>query len=138
MRNKLVAMALQWQEVFGIAPSVISAVSEFDAARLIGCPFDGYVQSVHTNSAVTKGHDFIYEGIRYQVKACRPSGKKGSKITKVPKARNYEWDKLIWIMYDECFAMREAWIWDVVDYRNAFGNMTRISPEGMRAGISLL
>lgn len=55
IRNKLVAMALQWLEVFVTALSVASAVSEFDAARLIGCSFDDYVQSVHNNSAVTKG-----------------------------------------------------------------------------------
>lgn len=70
--------------------------------------------------------------------ACRPSGKKGSKIVGFPGTSNYEWDKLIWIMYDENFTIQEATIWGVVDYRDAFDNMTRISPEGMRAGISLL
>jgi len=134
LRDKLVAMALHWQKTFGIAPSVTTAISEYDAAMLVGCPFEKYVQSVQNSSAVTKGYDFIYDGVKYQVKACRPSGKKGSKITKVPQARNYEWDKLVWILYDENYVIQEAWLWDVDVYRNTFDGMTRIRPEQMRAG----
>jgi hypothetical protein len=137
LRKKLVAMSLDWQETFGIAPAVTTAISEYDAAMLVGCSFEEYVQSVRNNSAVTKGYDFIYSGLRYQVKACRPSGKKGSKITKVPQARNYEWDKLVWVMYDEKYEVQEAWLWDVAAYQEAFDGMNRISPEHMRAGSRL-
>lgn len=137
LRKKLVAMSLDWQETFGIAPAVTTAISEYDAAMLVGCSFEEYVQSVRNNSAVTKGYDFIYSGLRYQVKACRPSGKKGSKITRVPQARNYEWDKLVWVMYDEKYEVQEAWLWDVTAYQEAFDGMNRISPEHMRAGSRL-
>lgn len=137
LRKKLVTMSLDWQETFGIAPAVTTAISEYDAAMLVGCSFEEYVQSVRNNSAVTKGYDFIYSSLRYQVKACRPSGKKGSKITKVPQARNYEWDKLVWIMYDEKYEVQEAWLWDVAAYQKAFDGMNRISPEHMRAGSRL-
>ena len=64
------------------APSITSVISEFDASTLVGCPYDEYCKDGVHKTAVTSGHDFIYNGVRYQVKACRPSGKKGSKITK--------------------------------------------------------
>ena len=38
LRNKLVNIALDWQENFGVAPSITSAISEYDAAMLIGMP----------------------------------------------------------------------------------------------------
>ena len=36
LRNNLVDVALQWQEEYGVAPSITSAVSEYDAAMLVG------------------------------------------------------------------------------------------------------
>ena len=35
IRFRLVELALQWQKLFGIAPSVTSAISELDAAMLV-------------------------------------------------------------------------------------------------------
>ena len=54
-------------------------------------------------TAVTRGTDFCCNGLRYQIKACRPSGKPGSFITWVPKATNYEWDRLVWLLYAAIF-----------------------------------
>ena len=51
-------------------------------------------------TAVAKGLDFEWSGCRYQVKANRPSGKPGSRVTLVPKPKNYDWDRLIWILYN--------------------------------------
>lgn len=34
LRDKLVDVALQWQASFGIAPSITSSISEYDAAML--------------------------------------------------------------------------------------------------------
>ena len=85
-------------------------------------------------TAVAKGTDFVYRNIRYQVKANRPSGKKGSKLTMVPKASNYEWNRLIWILYDKNYVMQEAWEWHVEDYKMAFENKKRLSPEDYRKG----
>ena len=67
-------------------------------------------------TAVAKGADFECRKIRYQVKANRPSGKPGSRVTMVPKATNYDWDRLIWILYDEKFNMLEAWEWEVWEW----------------------
>lgn len=66
LRNKLVAMSLNWQATFGIAPAATTAISEYGAAMLVGCSFEEYVQSVRNNSAVTRGYDFIYGGTRYR------------------------------------------------------------------------
>ena len=101
LRNKLVDTALQWQERFGVAPSITSAISEYDAALLVGMTENEYSDYMQDKTAVCKGADFIFNKTRYQVKANRPSGKKGSFVTMVPKATNYEWDKLIWILYDK-------------------------------------
>ena len=36
LREQLVKIALQWEEYTGIAPSITSAISEFDASILVG------------------------------------------------------------------------------------------------------
>ena len=134
MRNKLVKLALDWQKEFGVAPSITSAISEYDAAMLVGMTANQYSKSMINRTAVSKGSDFEFNGILYQVKANRPSGKPGSRVTKVPKARNYQWHKLIWILYDESYVMQEAWEWDVDDYKQAFGNKKRLTPNDYRKG----
>ena len=126
-----------WQHHFGVAPSITSALSEFDAAMLIGMTPEEYSASMRDRSAVGKGYDFIHGGIRYQVKANRPSGRKGSFVTLVPKASNYDWDKLIWILYDPAYALQEAWLWDVNTYEAAFHLVGRLSPSHYRNGIRL-
>jgi len=134
MRDKLVKLALNWQNKFGVAPSITSAISEYDAAMLVGMTVNQYSKSMINRTAVSPGSDFVFNGILYQVKANRPSGKKGSRVTRVPKARNYLWHKLIWILYDESYVMQEAWEWDVDDYEQAFGNKKWLTPEDYRKG----
>ena len=114
LRDKLADIALQWQASFGVAPSITSSISEYDAAMLVGMSEKEYSDYMRDKTAVAKGTDFVYRNIKYQVKANRPSGKKGSFVTKVPKASNYLWDKLIWILYDKNYMMQEAWEWNVV------------------------
>ena len=132
LRDKLVDIALQWQVCFGVAPSITSSISEYDAAMLVGMSEKEYSDYMKDKTAVTKGTDFIYKNIKYQVKANRPSGKKGSFVTMVPKASNYEWDKLIWILYDKNYVMQEAWEWKVEDYKKEFGEKNRLSPKDYR------
>ena len=134
LRNKLVDTALQWQERFGVAPSITSAISEYDAALLVGMTENEYSDYMQDKTAVSKGADFIFNKTRYQVKANRPSGKKGSFVTMVPKATNYEWDKLIWILYDKNYVMQEAWEWWVKDYQATFDGIKRLSPNHYRKG----
>ena len=134
LRNKLVDTALQWQEKFGVAPSITSAISEYDAALLVGMTENEYSDYMQDKTAVSKGADFIFNKTRYQVKANRPSGKKGSFVTMVPKATNYEWDKLIWILYDKNYVMQEAWEWCVKDCQAAFDGIKRLSPSHYRKG----
>jgi hypothetical protein len=84
-----------------------------------------------------KGCDFRFNGTRYQVKANRPSGKPGSFVTLVSRASNYDWDKLIWVLYDRYYVVQEAWEWDVELYKTEFGEKTRLSPQDMRRGRQL-
>ena len=134
LRNKLVEIALQWQERYGVAPSITSTISEYDAAMLVGMSENEYSAYMKDKTAVNKGSDFVFNNTRYQVKANRPSGKKGSFVTMVPKAANYEWDRLIWILYDMNYVIQEAWEWGVEEYKDAFDAIKRLSPDHYRKG----
>jgi len=134
LRDKLVEIALQWQERYGVAPSITSTISEYDAAMLVGMSENDYSTYMKDKTAVNKGSDFVFNNTRYQVKANRPSGKKGSFVTMVPKAANYEWDRLIWILYDKNYVIQEAWEWGVEEYKDAFDAIKRLSPDHYRKG----
>ena len=134
LRNKLVEIALQWQERYGVAPSITSTISEYDAAMLVGMSENEYSAYMKDKTAVNKGSDFVFNNTKYQVKANRPSGKKGSFVTMVPKAANYEWDRLIWILYDKNYVIQEAWEWGVEEYKDAFDAIKRLSPDHYRKG----
>jgi hypothetical protein len=99
--KRLVQIALDWEEHFGVAPSITSVISEWDAATLVGMEEKFYCEDGKLRTAVTEGFDFKWKDIRYQVTANRPSGKKGSPVTlvsqKTEKMRSSGWDRLIWI-----------------------------------------
>jgi hypothetical protein len=137
LRAALVAVALEWERRYGVAPAVTGAVSEYDAACLIGHTSDSFGLQSLGRSAVTRGVDFTFNGLRYQVKANRPSGKPGSFVTLVAKAKNYDWDRLIWILYNRQFQVAEAWEWSVEAYQEAFDAVPRLSPAHMREGTRL-
>ena len=134
LRQQLVETALAWEKAFANAPSVTSALSELDAALLLGCSLEQYSTYMKGSTAVQKGHDFIFKGARYQVKGNRPSGKRGSFVTWVPKAKNYDWDFLVWILYNPGYEIQEAWQWDVASYKAAFHSTKRLSPADYRGG----
>lgn len=134
LRDALVATVLEWESRYSVAPSATSAISEFDAALLVGHTAESFGRQARGRTAVSRGTDFEHDGVRYQVKANRPSGKPGSFVTLVAKASNYEWDRLIWMLYDREFRVAEAWLWEVDDYRRAFGTVKRVSPRDMREG----
>lgn len=134
LRDRLVAVALEWERKFGVAPHITAAVAEYDAAQMVECPEEDYCQQMQTRTAVSKGHDFTLGSARYQVKANRPSGKPGSFVTLVAKPRNFDWDFLIWVLYDPAYRVQEAWLWDVGTYRERFESKGRLSPADMRLG----
>ncbi len=84
LRNELVDVVLRWEGQFGCFPGqagVTAAVSEYDAALLLGCSESEYADCLRERTAVSKGYDFLSpDGKRVQVKANRPSGKPGSKV----------------------------------------------------------
>ncbi len=136
-RDELVSIALNWEKKYGVMPAITSTISEYDAVRLIGVDEKeiSSILNMPNKTAVTKGFDFKYNGIRYQVKANRPSGKKGSTVSKVANASNLEWDFLIWILYNTTSEIEEAWIWDVNQYAIRFPDKKqRIHPNDIREG----
>jgi len=88
LRSRLVTIVLEWERRFGIAPQITSALSEYDAGALVGHTDDNFSADCVGRTAVSRGLDFTCRGVRYQVKANRPSGKPGSPMTKVAKASN--------------------------------------------------
>ena len=134
LRQRLVDVALEWERSFGNAPAITSALSEYDAAILIGHTENEYKRSMQGATAVQKGFDFLYKTKRYQVKANRPSGKPGSKVTLVAKAMNYHWDYLVWVLYNQSYEIQEAWLWGVEAYKAEFHEVKRLSPNHIRKG----
>ena len=126
IRKKLVEIALKWQCRYGVAPQIISAVSEYDAAILVGMSEQKYSDYMQNRTAVSRGHDFKFNGDRYQVKGTRPSGKPGSEVKTAFTLSNYDWDVLIWINYDKCYKMVEAWSWEVEKYKKQFSSQTHL------------
>ena len=74
LRSALVSTVLEWERRYGVAPSITSAVSEYDAARLVGHTPESFSMDCVGRTAVTRGTDFCHAGLRYQVKACRQAG----------------------------------------------------------------
>lgn len=156
MRNRLVSLSLEWEEAFGVAPSITSAISELDAAVLVGFKIDRYTdaeiatlknigfelmptyaEEMQGKSAVRKGYDFKYDGKRYQVKSNRPSGKPGSYVTRSPKPSNLEWDILIYILYDKHYVVQEAWLWKLDEFKNILHAKERLGPSDYRLGLKI-
>jgi len=137
LRNQMVAIALEWQRRYSVAPSITATISEYDAARLVGVPEERMADAIGDASAVRRGFDFSWDGVRYQVKANRPSGRKGSPVTKCAKASNYDFDVLLWLLYDPAYALQEAWRWDVADYERVCGPLVHVRPQHMRLGARL-
>ncbi len=137
LRHQLVESALAWERAFGNAPAITAAVSEYDAAMLVGLTPELYSAAMQGMTAVQKGYDFKFNGMRYQVKGNRPSGKPGSFVTWVPKAMNYEWDYLVWVLYSQAYKIEEAWLWEVSAYRAAFDTVKRLAPSDYRKGTKL-
>ena len=138
LRADLVKIALAWEKAYGNAPSITCAISEYDAAVLVGCSETEYSASMKGITSVQKGYDFKFNNYRYQVKANRPSGKPGSFVTLVPKATNYEWDFLVWLLYSQSYELQEAWLWDASAYIEAFDNVKRLSPTHYRKGQNIM
>ncbi len=135
LRAELVRVALAWEQAYGVAPSITNAISEYDAARLVGMSDAEYQADCAGRSAVTKGFDFRFRGLRYQVKANRPSGKPGSFVTLVNGPKNMDWDRLIWILYDREYRLVEAWEWSAADYAAQLAPLKRLGPPLMRRGV---
>lgn len=137
-RERLVRIAIEWEDYFGVAPRITSAISELDAARLVGMKEKQFCADGRSRTAVTKDLDFEHNGLRYQITANRPSGKKGSFVTlvgrKTEKIRPFGWDRLVWIRYDRNYMIQEAWEFTAAQYRKRFSGLTRLSPKHMRLG----
>jgi len=138
LRDLLAQIALEWEKRFAVAPHITADIAEYDAAKLVGTSIRIGKGRTSTDTAVIKGMDFLNKGERCQVKSNRPSGKPGSPVTLVGKASNYDWDKLIWILYNREYKIEEAWQFKRDHYKKCFELKNRLSPQDMRKGSKLL
>ena len=134
LRARLVAVVLEWERSFGVAPQITGAIAEYDAARLVGHSDASFAADCIGRTAVTKGADFSHNGLRYQVKANRPSGKPGSPVTKVAQAANYEWDRLLWLLYDRAYVLQGSVGVGRRRVPRGVRLRTRVAPADMRGG----
>jgi len=138
LRAELVKVALEWEGHFGVSPSITTAISELDAALLVGMPEEEYCADRQLQTAVTRDVDFRHGGVRYQITANRPSGRPGSPVTLVSQKselkRAFGWDRLIWLLYDRYFVLQEAWEFTAKEYHDLFNARRRLSPDDMRQG----
>jgi len=136
LRDALVQVALEWEKRFAVAPRITCDIAEYDAAKLVHTTLLIGEGRRKSDNATLKGYDFLgTDGLRYQVKARRP-GPQG-KVRRVPKASNYDWDKLVWILYGGNYGMQEAWMFEVDQYKALFEHKERLSPQDMRRGTKL-
>jgi hypothetical protein len=133
IRARLAGLAIEWEHRYGVAPPITSAISEYDAAMLLGLSDDEYASSCVGRSAVTPGTDFVHRGIRYQVKANRPSGRAGSTVTIISKPRNLGFDVLVWVLYRPDFSFDEVWTVDVATFERELHGLTYLRPVQLRA-----
>lgn len=131
-RTILVETALSWEKRYGVMPAITSAVSEYDAARMIGISGKEIERIFQTQTAVTRGYDFIWNDVKYQIKANRPSGKKGSIVTMISKPRNYDWDNLIWLLYDKEFNVMEGLLFSQQNFKSEFDTLNIVRPVHLR------
>ncbi len=134
LRAQLVQIAPQWEECCGVAPQITNAIAELDAARLVGMAEEKYCADGRKRTGVTRHFDFIHEGRRYEVTGNRPSGKKGSKVSKVGDKLKKDCDFIVWILYDPCYVMEEAWEFATENYKRMFENVAHLRPPHMRLG----
>lgn len=141
IRDQLVQTVLEWEERFGFFPGqagVTAAVSEYDAAMMLGHNEAEYIASIRGRSSVGRGHDFWFSNKRIQVKANRPSGRPGSAVWNAgPKAKIDGWDVLIYILYDKHYVVQEAYRFDRDQYERMFANKESLRLEDMRKGRKL-
>jgi len=138
LRDLLVQVALEWERRFAVSPRITADLAEYDAAKLVGTNLRVGAGRKKTDTAVTKGCDFCIKQERYQVKSNRSSGKPGSTVTLVGKATNFDWDKLVWVLYDQEYKIEEAWLFTKDRYKRYFELKNRLSPQDMRKGSKLL
>lgn len=133
LRELLVQISLEWEKRFAVAPRITDSIAEYDAAKLVGTSLRIGKGRKESDTAVTKGVDFRKGSIFYQVKSNRPSGKPGSRVTLVGKPSNYNWEKLVWILYNRQYKIEEAWEFLCNKYKKLFESKKRISRVVMRS-----
>ena len=131
LREKLIDIALKWEEEYYVAPSITCAISEYDAKKAAVKQLKKEKKKVNVieeqnKTAVTRGHDFILEveghQVKYQVKGSRPSDN-NKKVTKVSPARvdnSKHWDILIWVLYDQNYTIQKIVSWTYKKYKKKF------------------
>ncbi len=133
----MVRIALEWQESFSVAPSITTAISEYDVAvRFLGMEPVEYAKLCQGKTAVQRHVDIVdRHGISFQVKANRPSGGPGSEPTITsakPSNLNCLWNGLFWVLYHMDYSIRECWFFAPGEFSKAFEGQKYVRPARIR------
>ena len=136
LRSRLCESALNWQEKYRTIPHIMSAISEYDAARIIGMSEEEYAERRRGRGPT----DFVHGGNRYRVRGLRreEGGGRPNSLVIHRRPTNYEWDYFIFILYNKSYEIREAWIWCAASYREYFDRNDNMTLNDMRLGENLL
>lgn len=142
IRDQLVHTVLKWENLFGHFPGqagITAAVSEYDAAMMLGHDEVSYAASILGRAPVGRGYDFKFNNKRIQVKANRPGRRRGATVWNAgPRVATDGWDILIYILYNEDYVCREAYRFDSDEYERIFlGRTGNLRLEDMRMGTRL-
>jgi hypothetical protein len=137
LRDRLCEVASKWEEKYRARLSIISAIAEFDAARIIGLSEEEYVER-ERGGRFSSG--FIFREMRYRVMGTQRKelGERPGSTVIHKKPTNYDWDYLIWIRYNKLFVIEEVWRWNVVAYKEYFHQRDSMTLNDMRLGENLL
>ena len=137
-REQLISQSLAWESAFGKSPSITGELGEIDAIFSLGFLTPETLRKRRSASAVKSKSDFEVNGLRYQVKANRPSGRPGSKVTKIGVPKPDGWDELLWVLYNKDYRVQEFWKIDHRTFWQALGGNKHLRPKIIRdSGIRL-
>jgi hypothetical protein len=131
LRDRLVAVVLDWEASFGVGPDVLPCLAHYDTVRLLGgSPADAAASPSVRQAAAP---DIIFQGKRYLLRSRRLSAKdKGLVEFDFDEPAHWDFDFLVWIVYTARYQIHEARIWPVEQIRVIFGAQVKMLPTGIQ------
>ena len=134
LRTTLVALVPEWEKRYGVAPFITAAVSEYDAARLVGHTPETFFAGLRGSHGSYSRHGLLLQ--RSSVSDQSLSAQRKTRFVHYLGAKSNELRMGSTGLASVCgeFQLLEAWEWYVADYQSSFDTIKRLSPAHMRTG----